>query len=164
MPSVNPLFQFLREHSLSPRETLFFLYTIKPKYKTFQIPKKSGGFRDISAPYPKCKAIQRALLPYLKSIYTPRPCVYAFCDGKNIKKNALPHVGKRHVINVDLKDFYKSITFKRIRSILASKYYNIPHNIATVIAHTACYQGSLPQGGVLSPILSNIVAGVLGKH
>ena len=41
----------------------------KPLYRSFFIPKKKGGFREIEAPHQQLKSIQKQLNFYLQKVY-----------------------------------------------------------------------------------------------
>ena len=69
------------------------------RYTTFHIPKKSGLPRRIDVPNTNIKILQRKLKQVLQSIYFAKPSVHGFVPGKNVKSNALRHVGKRWVFN-----------------------------------------------------------------
>lgn len=138
---------------------MFVLYRLSDsaKYRSFDIPKKRGGVRTINAPTGPILRIQRSLKSHLDSIYTPRPSVYGFVKGGGIVKNAQRHVNKRWVLNIDLESFFDSINFGRIRGRLLARPYELDSEVATTIAHAACYQKRLPQGGAISPVLSNMI-------
>lgn len=78
----------------------------KKSYKTFYIPKKSGGVREISAP----KALLRSFLTYtnklLQAFYEAPDYVTGFVSEKSVVDNAERHIGKNYVFNTDLKDFF----------------------------------------------------------
>lgn len=141
------------------RRFMFVLYRSNDstKYRSFDIPKRRGGVRNINAPTGSILRIQRSLKPHLDNIYKPRPSVYGFVKGGGIVKNAQRHVNKRWVLNIDLESFFDSINFGRIRGRLLARPYELDSDVATTIAHAACYQKRLPQGGAISPVLSNIV-------
>lgn len=84
---------------------------------------------------------------------------------RSILTNAAEHRNKRYVFNLDLKDFFPTISAKRIRGFLI-KDSNFAFNadVATAIAHIACANDTLPQGGPSSPVLSNIICGILDFH
>ena len=90
---------------------VYHLYIVPPskRYATFDIPKKSGGVRGISAPATALKIIQRKLNQVLQHVYESKAPVHGFVYGKNIVTNAEMHRRKRYVFNVDLKDFFPSI-------------------------------------------------------
>ena len=137
------------------------------KYTTFEIPKKSGGVRTITAPIPKLKKIQKKLSYFLTSYYNElfgKTNVYAnaFLKDKSIITNAAIHRNKKLVLNIDLENFFPTITFGRVRNFfIKNKNFYLNEDIATLIAKIACYQGKLPQGSPCSPIISNFICQIL---
>jgi RNA-directed DNA polymerase len=71
------------------------------------------------------------------------------------------HTRKRFVLNIDLKDFFPHITFKRVRGIFKNPPYNLNDEVATCLAQICCHEGKLPQGAPTSPIVSNMVCAKL---
>lgn len=135
------------------------------KYSTFTIPKKSGGFRTISSPEGGVRILQEKLKPYLESVYRVKKPVHGFVGNeKNIKTNAAAHVKKKFVLNIDLENFFDSVHFGRILGILKSPPFSMGHSAASVIAQICTYNGTLPQGGITSPILSNLASTKLDKE
>lgn len=126
-------------------------------YENFAIPKKSGGVRTINAPVAQLGNLQDKLAEMLLDLYKPKFAAKAFIKGRSILDNAKPHAGKAFVFNIDLEDFFPSITFARIRGLLSKPPYNIPLNTATVIAHITTLDNKLPQGAPTSPVLSNMI-------
>ena len=88
-----------------------------------------------------------------------KPSAHGFVAGRSIVSNAQQHCskGKTFVFNVDLKNFFPSITFVRVRGLFMSPPFSYPYSVATVLAHTCCFRGLLPQGAPTSPIISNLV-------
>jgi RNA-directed DNA polymerase len=127
------------------------------RYKDFLIPKKSGKPRIISAPRTPLKILQRKLSQVLYSIYEPKAGVQGFVTGRSIVTNANKHTHKKYVFNIDLKDFFHSIHFGRVQGIFMKPPYNLPKEVAVVLANICCYQKRLPQGAPTSPIVSNMV-------
>ncbi len=127
------------------------------KYKTFEIKKKNNGTRKIIAPNSGIKTIQRNLSKILLDIYPIKNCIHGYVKNRNILSNAEGHVRKRFLVNIDLKDFFPSINFGRIRGIFKSYPFNFNDEIATTLAQICCYKGYLPQGAPTSPIISNII-------
>jgi RNA-directed DNA polymerase len=146
---------------------LVYALTGPAKYRSFSIPKKGGGERKISAPKWPLLKLQRQLRPMLDALYTPRPSVHGFIKDRSIITNARVHVASRWILNLDLHSFFDSIHFGRINGRLQANPYNLMPSIAHAIANAACFSGKLPQGGALSPVLSNMVAdrldGELGR-
>lgn len=127
------------------------------RYKDFLIPKKSGQSRTISAPCTPLKILQRKLSQVLYSVYEPKSSVHGFVPNRSILTNAKRHVHKRYVLNIDLKDFFHSIHFGRVQGIFMKPPYNLPKEVAVVLAKICCYSGRLPQGAPTSPIVSNMI-------
>lgn len=146
------------------------LYVIKPseKYKKFSIPKKSGGVRNILAPIPDLKYLQRKLskllqdciedLNLLKPDNQSSPISHGFVRGQNIITNAEKHINKKNILNLDLKDFFDNFNFGRVRGFfIKNKNFELPPKIATLIAQIACHENKLPQGSPCSPVITNLI-------
>lgn len=144
-------------------QLVYHIYKISPtkKYSVFQIRKRSGGFRRISAPQTAVKILQRKLNQVLQSAYMARGCVHGFVNERSIVTNARPHVRKRYVLNVDLADFFPSINFGRVRGMFMARPYGIAEKVATVLAQICCHDNELPQGAPTSPVVANMVCGRL---
>jgi hypothetical protein len=133
------------------------------RYTTFQIPKKrKGEFRTIDAPVPMLKYIQRGLNFILQSVYTPHTAAMGFVQHRSVVDNAKVHTGQRLVYNIDLKDFFPSITAGRLYHRLMSKPFTLNEEVASVITDLCCYTNAegrhvLPQGAPTSPTITNII-------
>lgn len=145
--------------SVSYRRLVYHIY-VTPKlsrYKTFEIPKRSGGTRQISTPVTALKIIQWKLNQVLQAVYQPKPSAHGFVPGKNIVTNAQAHTNKRYVLNLDLKNFFPSINFGRVRGMFMGIPYNLNPDVATVLAQICCHNDQLPQGAPTSPIITNML-------
>lgn len=128
------------------------------RYAEHKIHKKSGGHRTLHVPNPSMKFAQRALLPLFEDVYEVRDPVHGFVRERSVKTNARLHVGKRYVLNVDIHDFFPSITAPRIQGLLTSGPYELTSNVAHIITQLCSHpDGFLPQGAPTSPILSNMI-------
>ena len=132
---------------------------VDKRYTTFSLPKKNGEQRRIDAPTDNIKILQQKLNQVLQAVYQNKPSVHGFVDTKSVRSNAESHIKKSWVLNLDLKDFFPSINFGRVRGMFMAKPYNIPENAATVLAHLCCYEKRLPQGAPTSPVVSNMICG-----
>lgn len=146
------------------------LYVKKPDsyYKTFEIPKKSGGFRKICAPSGDLKSIQirlyKALCLYRNSTKKNCKCniSHAFEEDKGIITNATVHRNKRFVVNIDLKDFFDSIHFGRVCGYFQNNSnFNLSYEVSVILAQLMCFKGRLPQGAPTSPIMTNLICEIL---
>ena len=135
---------------------LYVLPTDK-RYRRFTVPKKNGAAREICAPAGGLKYLQRQLANILTGCEEFRPCVHGYVRSKSIKSNAMVHCGKRVVINIDLKGFFDTINFGRVRGVFLKQPFNFNAEVATTLAQICCHDGVLPQGSPASPIVSNYV-------
>lgn len=153
----------------------YILYVKKPEnlYISFQIPKKSGGTRIISAPTSDLKLIQRRLASelyeyqkeILNELHSVKNISNGFEKGKSIITNAKAHKNKKIVINIDLKDFFESFHFGRVCGYFEkNNHFKLPHNIAVMLSQLTCYKGSLPQGAPTSPIIANLICQILDNR
>ncbi len=142
------------------------LYVLPPdkRYGVFPIPKRSGGTRTIIAPKSSIKSYQRRLADILSHYYKPKAGVYGYVAGRNIKQNAKIHCGKKTVINIDLRDFFSTIHFGRVRGVFKSHPFGFNDAVATTLAQICCYDGFLPQGAPSSPVISNFVCRTLDNQ
>ncbi len=127
------------------------------RYTNFTIPKRNGSDRTIHAPSKKLKAIQRKLSAVLYEIYPGRPASHGYCKGRSTISNANNHLAKTFVFNMDLKDFFSSIHFGRVKNLFQSSPFHFDHSIASILAQISCFENSLPQGAPSSPIISNML-------
>ncbi|MCB4942457.1 retron Ec67 family RNA-directed DNA polymerase/endonuclease [Streptococcus mutans] len=155
----------------------YLLYSIGTDnlYETFTIPKKNGGERIIHAPKKELEFLQKRLANVLwdcylydlkskskeKKLRIPM-LSHAFEKNKSIITNAQVHRNKKYLLNIDLKDYFDSFNFGRVRGFfIKDKDFQVTSEIATVIAQIACYQGKLPQGAPSSPIITNLITRIL---
>ncbi len=148
---------------LSKKLLTFFAFKKENKYQRFIIKKKSGGDRFILAPHRYLKLIQKCLNVVLNIVFEPHWASHGFVLDRNIVTNARKHIGKNYVLNVDLEDFFPSISFRRVKTVLQLPPFNLSDELAFLIANLCCYENSLPQGAPTSPTLSNIVCQKLDR-
>lgn len=143
------------------RHLTFLLYgkAASSRYTSFGIKKKSGQVRTIQAPCPPLKVLQRRLNEVFQSVYRPGAAVHGFVAHKSVVSNAELHAAQRFVLNLDLKDFFPSIHFGRVRGLLMAKPYERNAKVATVLAQICCFgePSTLPQGAPTSPVVANMI-------
>jgi RNA-directed DNA polymerase len=149
-------------------------------YVRFKIPKKTGGVRDISAPLPRLKQAQQWILDNILDQVVLHPTAHGFRRGRSIVTNAQPHVGALVVINLDLQNFFPSISYRRVKGIFCSLGYS--EAIATILGlictepdvtevvldgksyYIAQTDRHLPQGAPSSPALTNLLCRRLDRR
>ena len=105
------------------------------RFRTFNIPKKSGGVRIITAPKStEYQWILRVINEMLLHAYIPSPYAMGFVKGRSVYQNARIHEGKNYVFNLDLKDFFPSIRQARVCARLQCAPFSLNRELASVIA------------------------------
>jgi RNA-directed DNA polymerase len=144
-------------------------------YVRYTIAKRSGGERLILAPKRALKELQRRVLHEILERVPTSPNAHGFVAGRSIVTNAQPHVGRAVVLNLDLKDFFPSISYERVRDwFIEAAGYSFPVASALALLCTErdreafdhndrrYYIGIAPrtlvQGAPTSPALANIIA------
>jgi hypothetical protein len=93
-------------------------------YRRFTIKKASGGARNIASPRTYLKVIQWWILDnILRKIEFPEN-IMGFVCGRGVHANANYHIGANHVLNMDLKDFFPSVSIGRVQSFFDSLGYD----------------------------------------
>ncbi|MCH8490987.1 MAG: retron St85 family RNA-directed DNA polymerase [Oceanicaulis sp.] len=131
-------------------------------YREFEIPKRSGGKRIISAPFPALLECQRWILRSILTKVELHSSAHAFTRNKSIISNSKIHVGQEHFLKIDLENFFPSISINQVINVFKSLGYT--HKVSFFLASLCCHNDVLPQGAPTSPALSNIVAKNLDKR
>ena len=152
----------------------------RPHYVYFEIPKRSGGRRLLSAPHRSLAKAQEWILHNVLEKLPVEDPAHGFVRGRSTVTNARPHAGRDIVVNLDLSDFFPTITFPRVKGVFQRLGYSPA--AATVLAllctepprRELAYDGqrywvavgkrALPQGACTSPALSNQIARKLDRR
>lgn len=121
-------------------------------------PKKSGGVRYINPPKLLLKSVQRKINRLLQEIKLPNTFYGAVKNRSNID-NAKQHINQRCVARFDIKDFFPSISYGRVKSFFVCSGCTPP--IAKLLAKLTTLKNRLPQGAPTSSTLANLI---LARH
>ena len=94
------------------------------------------------------------------------PACHAFTRGRSLLTNTEPHRGARLIVKCDLRDFFPTISERRVVGLL--DYYGYDASVAHLIARLTTYRrvdadgnmtipGVLPQGAPTSPAIANLI-------
>lgn len=83
--------------------------TAPRRYKTFTVPKRSGGEREISQPARELKLLQRILMEEVLAELPVHESAKAYRKGISIRDNAALHSVAGPILKLDFKDFFPSI-------------------------------------------------------
>jgi hypothetical protein len=140
-------------------------------YHSWKVPKRSGGERTITAPLPQLKELQRwALRNYFEKLPV-HAAAHGFLPARSVLTNALVHANADCVVKLDVKDFFPTVTWKRVKGLLRKA--GVAEQVATLLAllcteaprqlvefrnqtlHVATGPRALPQGAPTSPAIIN---------
>lgn len=128
------------------------LCALTVRYREFDIPKANGKSRHCENPVPPLKALHSRIAKALSQIEAPD---FLFCPvkGRCYVSNAAAHRQSRVVRCLDIKKFFPSTPSRRV--------YWFFHNVmglrkdaAGLITDLTTFEGRLPTGSPLSPILA----------
>lgn len=179
--TVVQLRAYLREHWLGIKEELLRgSYQPRPVLKV-EIPKPGGkGMRMLGIPTVVDRLIQQALHQVLSPIFEPgfSESSYGFRPNRSgqqavLKARQYVHEGRRWVVDIDLEKFFDRVNHDVLMSRLARRIKDkrvlrlirryLQAGIMANGLTTARREGT-PQGGPLSPLLSNILLDELDKE
>ena len=146
----------------------------KIHYRRFTIPKKDGSERAIWAPLPKLKEAQWWILRNIVERLPVHGAAHGFLAGRSTVTNAKVHCDSKIVLQMDIRNFFPTVTLPRVRGIFRKAGYR--NQIATLLAllctesprevvehngttyYVSLGQRCLPQGAPTSPGLTNTLS------
>lgn len=131
------------------------LTSLTPSYRTFKVPKRSGGERIIDAPDEKLKQMQRLILRRVLAGLKVHSAVMGFEKGRSIVTHASAHTGRAVVVRLDVRDFFSSTRSDRIQAYFRFIGWN--RKASRLLTALTTHSGALPQGAPTSPRLSSLV-------
>jgi hypothetical protein len=142
-------------------------------YVEFEIPKAKGGTRRISAPRAPLRKVQRILLEQILDRVPVHDACHGFVAGRSTVTNARPHEKAAVVLKLDLKDFFPTVHYRRVKGLFEHLGYNaeVAGTLAGLTTHRpklpngdVVWPGMLPQGAPTSPALANLACRRLDRR
>ena len=150
-------------------------------YYRFEIPKKSGEMRQIAAPKAHLKAAQRQILDQILEKAEISDLSHGFTKSRSVITSAKEHnTSPDLLINIDLENFFPTITFERVRGLYQSFGYSgyiasllamlctycerMPLELKGEIKYIKTSHRILPQGSPASPMITNIICRTMDKR
>lgn len=124
-------------------------------YRKISLKKKDGSIRNINAPRTYLKVIQWWILDNILNKVNFDKNIFGFVLGRSIVQNAEFHFGAKHILNVDIKNFFPSISFFQVSDVFMSLGYC--EKVSNALANICCLDNRVPQGAPTSPALGNLV-------
>lgn len=129
---------------------------LEKHYHTVYIPKSDGSPRKLSVPDLPLKLVQKSIADNILVQYPISRYAKAYKPGSNVQKNALPHVGKKKVLKLDIEGFFDNILYSQVKdTVFYKEKYSEP--IRVLLTMLCYYKDSLPQGAPTSPAITNII-------
>ena len=121
-------------------------------YKEFNVEKKSGGMRGVENP---CRPLELAQAKIARLLGRSEPPDFLVCPVKRrcYVSNAGARRHLRIILCLDIKNFFPSVSRRRVFWFFPA-VMKCPRDIAGLLAQIASYQGHLPTGSPLSPIMA----------
>lgn len=153
----------------------------KPKpVRRVQIPKPNGGFRNLGIPTVTDRILQQAVVQVLTPIFEPQFSQYSYGFRPNKSAHQAIQQAKQYiedgynfVVDIDLEKFFDKVQHDKLMSLVAKTISDKPtlklirrylqSGIMENGVVTVNREGT-PQGGPLSPLLSNIILNELDKE
>jgi len=178
--TVDELQQYLSEHGAELRESIFSGTYVPKPVRRVEIPKDNGKKRQLGIPTVVDRVIQQAITQVLSPIFeeTFSDNSFGFRPGRSahdaVKKcQEYINQGYKWVVDIDLQAYFDTVNhdiliglvYKEVKDVrvisLIRKYLKAGVMINGV---SKMSEDGVPQGGNLSPLLSNIMLNVLDKE
>ena len=125
-------------------------------YRKTKLPKKGGGFRNLSVPDEVLKSIQKRIAEVLLIHMPVSRYAKAYRFGSSTLRNAKHHIGKQVVLKLDILHFFDSIRYSTVKDKAFPE--NIFAEPLRILLTMLCYyKDALPQGAPSSPAITNII-------
>ena len=178
--SIEETEKFIKEHK---NQIVWQLYNRKYQpqpVRRVEIPKASGGVRKLGIPTVLDRVIQQAMVQVLSPIFEPYFSEYSYgfrpnrcCQMAIIKALEYFNDGYDWIVDIDLEKFFENVPHDRLLRMVSDvvKDGNVVSLVNKFLKAGVMIQGNYedtvigtPQGGPLSPLLSNIMLNKLDKE
>ena len=147
---------------ISSKQLAYYAAKRDEKYIHFEILKKTGGSRTISTPF-LFKTSPKTTQYHFGLVFCASLFCKCFIKHRSILTNAQKHIGKNMFIILILQDFFPTVHYGRLKSVLQLDPFYASPELAHLIAHLACFKKLYPQGAPTSHLLTNAVCQSLDR-
>ena len=145
-----------RDLGISAKTLYAVSNNISKHYHKVKLPKKSGGYRNLSVPDEVLKSNQKRIAEVLLIHMPVSRYAKAYRFGSSTLRNAKHHVDKQVVLKLDILHFFDNIRYSTVKDrVFPEAIYAEPLRILLTML---CYhKDALPQGAPSSPAITNII-------
>ena len=178
--SIEETGKFIKEHK---NQIVWQLYNRKYQpqpVRRVEIPKANGGVRKLGIPTVLDRVIQQAMVQVLSPIFEPYFSEYSYgfrpnrcCQMAIIKALEYFNDGYDWIVDIDLEKFFDNVPHDRLLRMVSDvvKDGNVVSLVNKFLKAGVMIKGNYedtvigtPQGGPLSPLLSNVMLNKLDKE
>ena len=85
--------------------------------------KRRGGYRLVETPKPRLRNLQRRVLRHILDLVPVHVAAHGCVRGRSVVSAALPHTGTEVVLQIDLRDFFSTVTAARVHALFRTLGY-----------------------------------------
>ena len=138
---------------ISPRLISSMVKSQDKHYRTFSMPKKSGGYRKINSPRAFLKTVQYWIGDYFLYRLVNHENCFSYKKGVSVKDNASVHLGKKYILCMDIDSYFDCINVHSVFKLFVRS--GIDEGLSDLMSKLVTLNGTLPQGSPVSPLISN---------
>ncbi len=162
LPYISDAIHLASYVGISPSLIRQILHRQKYHYRFFSIDKIDGTKREIATPKTYLKVIQWWILDNILSRKMVHPANHGFVGNRSYVTNATSHLGCKHILNLDIRQFFPNIGFNKIKDVFRNIGYG--DGGADVLASITSLDRCAPTGAPTSPMIGNLVLSVFDSE
>lgn len=117
---------------------------------------KKDKTRTFKVPDSELKSVQRRILKKILDDFSLSDCAHGGVKRRSPKTNAERHLGKRLVVNIDVRDFFPSVDHRQVAKMFCREF-GCGRQTTWLLTRLTTVDGQLPQGAPTSTMIANIL-------